>query len=234
MQISEFSLVSGLLLGLASSLHCAAMCGGIASGVVFMFDPATPGDRARVVLTAQLGRISAYVLAGTLLGTIGASAYGAFDLSAGYELFRWGAAAALMWVGLSVAGLLPSPAALDRRLGRVSVRANEVAGRLRGARHLGPLAAGMAWGAMPCPMVYAGLFTAVLSGSALAGAIVMLGFGLGTLPAVTVTAYGIATLGRIEARTGSRMLLGIAIAAFGLATAYPQGPGAALLCLTPG
>ena len=36
-QISELSLLSGVALGLASALHCAAMCGGIASGVVFFF-----------------------------------------------------------------------------------------------------------------------------------------------------------------------------------------------------
>ncbi len=43
MHINEFSLTGGVLMGLASALHCAAMCGGIASGVVFLFDPKSPG-----------------------------------------------------------------------------------------------------------------------------------------------------------------------------------------------
>src|SRR3569832_1659169 len=44
------------------------------------------------------------------------------------------------------------------------------------------LALGGLWGWVPCGMVYCVLLTAMLSGSALAGAGVMLAFGLGTLP----------------------------------------------------
>jgi sulfite exporter TauE/SafE len=44
------------------------------------------------------------------------------------------------------------------------------------------LAAGALWGWLPCGMVYSVLVTAMLSGSAAGGALVMLAFGLGTLP----------------------------------------------------
>jgi sulfite exporter TauE/SafE len=44
------------------------------------------------------------------------------------------------------------------------------------------LAFGAVWGWLPCGMVYSVLVTAMLSGSAVAGAAVMLAFGLGTLP----------------------------------------------------
>jgi sulfite exporter TauE/SafE len=234
MQISEFGIISGLLLGFASALHCAAMCGGIASGVAFMFSLGTPAARAKVLLTAQGGRITAYVIAGAVLGAIGTGAYGAFDRSSGHELFRWGAAAALMWVGLSVAGLLPQPVLLHRIGGGFAAGVSRYASRYRSSALVGPFAAGLAWGAVPCPMVYAALFTAVLSGSLLTGAVVMLGFGLGTLPATLATAYGVTFLARIEARALTRTLLGLAIALFGIAAAYPQAPGAALLCLSPG
>ena len=43
MEALFLALVSGLVLGLASSLHCAGMCCGIASSILFMFDP--PQDR---------------------------------------------------------------------------------------------------------------------------------------------------------------------------------------------
>ena len=43
-------------------------------------------------------------------------------------------------------------------------------------------AAGALWGWLPCAMVYSVLVTAMLSGSAAAGALTMLAFGLGTLP----------------------------------------------------
>ena len=42
--------------------------------------------------------------------------------------------------------------------------------------------AGMAWGWLPCGLVYSVLVSAVAAGSATSGAALMLAFGLGTLP----------------------------------------------------
>jgi uncharacterized protein len=44
------------------------------------------------------------------------------------------------------------------------------------------VAAGLLWGWIPCGMVYAALPLALVAGGPLAGALVMLAFGLGTLP----------------------------------------------------
>lgn len=233
MQINEFGLLGGALLGLASSLHCAAMCGGIASGVVFLFDPQRPLDRARVLFSAQAGRIAAYVIAGAILGATGAGFLGAFDREGAYRLLQWGGAVTLMWIGLSVAGLLPSLSLLDRRVARLSAA---IAGALSGLRRYpaaGPFASGLAWGAMPCPMVYAALFTATLTGSLAGGATLMAGFGLGTLPAVTATAFGVTALARVETKAYARGLIGLAIAVLGFSTVYPGSPTAGLLCLAP-
>jgi sulfite exporter TauE/SafE len=233
MQINEFSLLGGVLLGLASALHCAAMCGGIASGVVFLFDPKSPWDRARVLMGAQAGRILAYVIAGAILGAAGASLYGAFDHAAAYRLLQWAGAVTLMWIGLSVAGLLPSLSLLDRYVAVFSGWISKVLGRFRRFPVAGPFAAGLGWGTIPCPMVYAALFTATLTGSAAGGATLMAGFGLGTLPAVTLTAFGVTTLARVEAKAFARGAIGLAIAVLGFSTVYPSSPTAGLLCLTP-
>jgi len=233
MQINAFSLAGGVLLGLASALHCAAMCGGIASGVVFLFDPKRPVDRARVLMTAQAGRIAAYMIAGAILGAAGAEFYGLFDRAAAYRLLQWAGAVTLMWIGLSVAGLLPSLSLLDRRLAVLSAAIASVLARFRRYPVIGPFAAGLGWGTIPCPMVYAALFTATLTGSAAGGATLMAGFGLGTLPAVTATAFGVTMLSRIEARAAARAVIGLAIAVLGFSTVYPSSPTAGLLCLTP-
>jgi sulfite exporter TauE/SafE len=233
MQINELSLLGGVLLGLASALHCAAMCGGIASGVVFLFDPKRPADRALVLMSAQGGRVLAYVIAGAILGAAGAGLYGAFDQAAAYRLLQWAGAVTLMWIGLSVAGLLPSLSLLDRPLSALSGRISATLARLRRYPVLGPFAAGLGWGTIPCPMVYAALFTATLTGSAAGGATLMAGFGLGTLPAVTLTAFGVTTLARVEAKAFARGLIGLAIAVLGFSTVYPSSPTAGLLCLTP-
>ena len=64
--------VSGLLSGLAASLHCAGLCGGIAA----MLMPALPGGgalSARIRLSflakMQAGRAAVYVAAGTAAGS---------------------------------------------------------------------------------------------------------------------------------------------------------------------
>ncbi len=233
MQINEFSLAGGVLLGLASSLHCAAMCGGIASGAVFLFNPQRPLERVRVLMSAQAGRIGAYVIAGAILGAAGAGIYGAFDHAAAYRLLQWAGAVTLMWIGLSVAGLLPSISLLDRRVAALSAAVSGRLARFRGFRVTGPFAAGLAWGTIPCPMVYAALFTAMLSGSGAGGAVLMAGFGLGTLPSVTATALGVTLLARVEAKATARGLIGLAIAVLGFSTVYPSSPTAGLLCLTP-
>lgn len=43
---------------------------------------------------------------------------------------------------------------------------------------------GMVWGWLPCGLVYTALAWALASGTAAGGAVLMLGFGLGTLPAL--------------------------------------------------
>ena len=184
-------------------------------------------------MSAQAGRIAAYVVAGAILGTAGAGLYGAFDHAVAYRLLQWAGAVTLMWIGLSVAGVLPSLSLLDRRVAALSDAISRVLGHFRRFPIGGPFAAGLGWGTIPCPMVYAALFTATLTGSAAGGATLMAGFGLGTLPAVTLTAFGITMLARVEAKAFARGVIGLSIAVLGFSTVYPSSPTAGLLCLTP-
>jgi hypothetical protein len=62
----------GLLLGLASSLHCVGMCGAIASSMMFAFSPGDAAvDRARALIAAQAGRVLVYGAAGAVVGAVG-------------------------------------------------------------------------------------------------------------------------------------------------------------------
>jgi sulfite exporter TauE/SafE len=184
-------------------------------------------------MTAQAGRVMAYIVAGAILGAAGAGLYGAFDHAVAYRVLQWAGAATLMWIGVSVAGLLPALSALDRRVAGMSAALSSTLARFRRFPVLGPFGAGLGWGTVPCPMVYAALFTAMLTGSAAGGATLMAGFGLGTLPAVTLTAFGVTTLARVETKALARSAIGLAIAVLGFSTVYPASPTAGLLCLTP-
>ncbi len=250
----ELSFLGGLLLGLASSLHCAAMCGPIASSYLLVM---APQDRARarlrVLLTAQVGRAISYCVAGAILGAAGAHVVHLFDRAFAFRIMEWIAALTLMGIGLSVAGLLPSLAGLDRALPRLFSPITQGLGRLAASASLGappgagearlagyrlrniatPLVSGMVWGMVPCGMVYAALFTAMLAGSAGRAALIMAGFALGTVPSVTVSALGVTALPKLARKDRARLIVGLAIVMIGVATLWAAAPGSALFCVPP-
>jgi sulfite exporter TauE/SafE len=226
--VNELTLLGGLLLGLASSLHCAGMCAGI-SGSLMMLAP--PGEAAwRVAVPLQAGRVASYVTAGGLVGGFGAGVFGLLEQGTAYRLMQWAGAAALAWAGLSLLGVVPPLRALDRLAGpltRIQLRAGYAHG------FAARLAAGAAWGLLPCGMVYAALIYALLGGSAWIGAMVMAGFGLGTVPAVMLAGLGVRRLrhGGVAAR--GRRLAGAALLMVAGATLLVHPGADGPLCLTP-
>jgi sulfite exporter TauE/SafE len=75
---------------------------------------------------------------------------------------------------------------------------------------------GALWGWLPCGMVYSVLLTAMMAGSALSGAAVMLAFGLGTLPMLlSMGMLGAQLRGWIQRRP-VRVASGLVVLGFGL------------------
>jgi len=221
----------GLLLGFASSLHCAAMCGAIASSLMFAFSHGERGGRRlEPLLAAHAGRLLMYVAAGAALGAFGATIYGAFDHAHAYVFMRWAAAVALGWIGLSVAGLAPSLAGADRLAAPVASALKLGGGSIVALNRAGAFASGLAWGLLPCGMVYGALFYAMLSGGALQGATVMAGFGLGTLPSVTAVALGATSFRRLARRARARLAVGLGIMAFAAASLAVPPASITALC----
>ncbi|HEY4540940.1 MAG TPA: sulfite exporter TauE/SafE family protein, partial [Noviherbaspirillum sp.] len=98
-------------------------------------------------------------------------------------------------------------------------------------------ALGALWGWVPCGMVYSVLLTAMASGSAASGAMVMLVFGLGTLPML----FGLGMLGTTllawSRKRAARIVCGALVLAFGLAGLVRAASGLSLgwvdaLCIT--
>lgn len=171
-------LLAALLAGLTGSLHCAAMCGGIATG----FSSMGPRD-LRYVIEPNLGRVLGYVIAGAAAGAIGGTLVGITKnpwLALG---LRTAAGLVLVIVALRL---------LDRR-GRLSFLTRGGTGiwqRMRPLqRHLLPadshgkrLALGVLWGWLPCGLSTHLLVVAWLQADVRSGAMTMAAFGLGTLP----------------------------------------------------
>lgn len=230
MDFLVYAITAGFGLGLASTLHCAGMCGSLAASLIHAGAPGSARDGARLVAEVHAGRIASYVLAGALVGGLGGSALSWLDREAAFRLVHWAGAVALLWIGLSMAGLLPALSGLDRLLAPLS---NAVARATRAprGRTASAVGAGLAWGLMPCAMVYGALFTALMSGSALGGGAVMLAFGAGTLPGLIAATLGVSALARAGSRQHLRVAAGLAIAGLGVLSAWTPLAHNDVLCL---
>lgn len=225
------SLVWGLSLGFASSLHCAGMCGPIGCSIL-MLDPlsATPASRAKRIAVAQAGRIMIYGVGGVAFGIFGAGLYGVANLEAAHGILQWIAAITIMWTGLSVAGLAPAIAGFDGLMLPAARLVSTMRQAGAGSGLTGAMLSGVVWGLTPCAIVYTALFNSLLAGSIADGAALMIAFGIGTVPAVTASSLGLyrATL---AVRGRSRLWAGAALVAGGALGLLLTAPGSPL-CIT--
>jgi sulfite exporter TauE/SafE len=238
--MNGLNLLPVFLVGLAGSVHCAGMCGGIVSAL-----SAVPAGR-RVIPIAQAargtalrmaaynaGRIASYMLAGAIAGGL---AGGAASLG---KIAHWqNAAFGLANLMLIALGLYLMNA--WRGLARVESAGGALWRRIQPLlRPLLPidtplkaLGLGGLWGWVPCAMVYSMLLTAALSGSAVLGAAVMLAFGLGTLPMLTALGLLGARVRQGLQRPALRTACGLLVLAFGaLGLLRASGAAAPLLQL---
>ena len=90
------TVLAALVAGLLGGLHCAVMCGGIATGLHAM----APGAPLAVACQANLGRIGGYVLAGALAGGLGGGVLRLLRIDALALGLRMAAGLALVLVAL--------------------------------------------------------------------------------------------------------------------------------------
>ena len=220
--MTEWALPLALALGgFASGLHCAGMCGGIAAGFTLM----RRRDLWKRQLAFNAGRITSYAAGGALAGALGsAAAYAAAVLPMQTFLYFFAGVFALL-AGVHLAGI-GFPLARFERIGvPIWRRVQPIAARLLPARTLPQsYLAGLAWGWVPCGLVYGALAAAVFAGGAIEGAAAMAAFGLGTLPwllAAGVLAARLRAAIRLRLAGGVLMMglggVGIAHAARGIA-----------------
>ena len=219
------AILSGLVMGLASSLHCAGMCGPI--GCAMLLSNGTLDPR-RALLVAQAGKLAAYTLLGAAFGIFGAGIYGVLNLQIAHKVLQWSASLTIVWMGLATLGLVPAMAGLDRVFAPAAAAVGGLRSRWTGSGYGGLAAAGLVWGAMPCAMVYMALFNSVLSGSWVNGAAMMAAFGLGTVPAVTLSVLGLMRVRRLGNAPGGRWWAGSALAASGVVGLLLTVPGSPL------
>lgn len=220
----------GLLLGLGSSLHCAGMCGPIGCSLLSLGAPSEArATLALRIALMQVGRIAAYIGLGVVAGEVGAGIIARFDMTQVHQVLQWVAASVVIWLGLSTAGMVPSLAGADRVFMPVAQGLARMRLLLSGGGPELALAGGLLWGLTPCAMVYAAVLNSLLTATPADGALLMLAFGLGTVPAVvasTLVLFGARRVPR-PGRRGAGLLM-IAAGLLALALTVPGSP----LCIT--
>jgi len=235
--MSAAAFLSMFLVGLLGSTHCLGMCGGIVTALTVRL----PGDRPRrmLQLAYHAGRLATYTAAGTLAAGLGSAAL-LLDGLLPVQIALY-VAAQLMLVALGLY-LLGISRYLDvfERAGRTLWRRLQPAASRLPSPGSAPraFAYGLLWGLLPCGLVYSVLAIALVSGSLASGALIMLAFGLGTLPALLAAGTLLPGLqGMLRAQSARRAAGGIIIAfgLFGLTYAgeLEHIAGNSIFCRTP-
>ena len=191
----DITLLSAFIVGLLGSTHCLGMCGGIVSALTFGLRDdlrRSPWRLGLYLLAYNAGRISSYVAAGLLAGAVGAGALGVLPSNSARWAVKLVTGGFMVALGLYLAGWWPGLQIVEKWGGVWWRRIEPFGRRLLPVNHpLKALAFGLVWGWLPCGMVYAALAWALAAGSARDGSLLMLAFGLGTLPmllAIGITA----------------------------------------------
>lgn len=254
--MTALSLLPIFMIGLLGSVHCVGMCGGIVSAfsiasptrrnfpiAVTAHTAAMPATRALDsslrVISYNIGRIGSYAVAGAIAGGLAGGARALAGASVLQMGGYWLANVMLVLLGLYLMDAWSGLTRLESAGQLIWRRINPL------TKYLLPLdspakllAVGALWGWLPCGMVYSVLLTAMFTGSALAGASVMLAFGLGTLP----TLFAMGLLGtKLKAwmqRRAVRVASGLIVLSFGVLGLVRVANGLpmswlAVFCITP-
>nr|WP_258240329.1 sulfite exporter TauE/SafE family protein [Pseudidiomarina homiensis] len=210
--IMTLDLFAAFLMGLAGAGHCLMMCGGLAGAIHHQQSKVA---NLSALLFYNAGRLSSYMIAGALVGLLSQAAISGFSPAlltlrflAAFFLIALGCYLGGWWLGLSKLEHLGRP--LWQRLA-------PYAGKLRQSNSLmSRYVAGMVWGWLPCGLVYSALSWSALSASPVNGALYMLAFGLGTLPAMLAFGWFSGALQSILKGQGFRQAMGVLMIVYGL------------------
>lgn len=210
----EVSLFSLFLAGLMGGGHCLGMCGGIVAALGFRLPP---GRQALILAGYNAGRVASYTLLGALAGGIAGFGLAQSGIASLQLTLYVAANLLIVAMGLYLAGLSSALTRVEA-LGRpVWARLQPLTRRLLPVRTLGQsLAAGALWGWVPCGLVYSAMLSALASGSAGRGALVMLAFGAGTLPNLLLMGAFADALRRLMQKRPVRLAAGLTVVGLGL------------------
>ncbi|SYZ81315.1 membrane copper tolerance protein [Vibrio paracholerae] len=209
--------IGAWVIGLLGAGHCLGMCGGI-SGLLSLNQP---HRSPRLLLYYNLGRLLSYAIIGGIVGGLTSSLTALIDIQSALTWLRILAALLMVVLGLYIGrwwfGLL-----WLEKIGQKIWPLISPLGKsflpLKQQWHALPF--GLIWGWLPCGLVYSMLTWAAVAGSFSQGAAIMLAFGLGTLPAMLATGWGVTKITYWQKSIFVRRGAALLIITYGLYTAY--------------
>ncbi len=213
-------LFSVFLMGLLGGVHCFGMCGGI----VAMLTAAIPEKQrsslknsSRFHLSYNLGRILSYIVMGALFGGMGYLFRSQLSVNSMDMVIRVLPAVLMIVVGLYILNINLGIRRLEYLGSKLWEKIQPLSKRFLPIKNLkSAFYFGLLWGGIPCGLVYSTLALSLLSGSAYEGGLIMLSFGLGTLPALLVMSGFSSKLSSLFYKPMIRKFSGILIISLGI------------------
>lgn len=182
----EFTYITAFTVGLMGGVHCVGMCGGIVGALSF----ASSQDKnsrfsslLSLLLAYNFGRVFSYTLAGGLMGALGWLVGVWTDIQFIQILLQLIAGVFMLMMGLYISGWWMGLARIETAGAYIWKYIQPIAQNLLPVKTpLHAVLLGLLWGWLPCGLVYSVLVWSVSAGSFQQGALLMLSFGLGTLP----------------------------------------------------
>lgn len=198
-QLADTGMGYGMLfvIGLITSVHCVAMCGGINISQCIPQGESEKSGLAvlRPALAYNLGRVCSYTAVGFVLGLAGflIGGGGEVGISILFQgILKMAAGLFMVIMGVNMLGLFPG-------LRRFTVRVPKSLARSIGKKRAGnnrPFLVGILNGFLPCGPLQSMWLVALAAGNPLAGALSMLLFSLGTVPLMLGLGSIVSVLGR--------------------------------------
>lgn len=201
-QLVEVGMGYGMLfvIGLVTSVHCVAMCGGINLTQCIPQTERVEGESRFLALRPaflyNFGRVISYTAVGFVVGGIGSAitfsntAQGILKLIAGVFM---------VIMGINMLDIFPWLRKLNPRMPMF------IAGKVNGvkAKNSSPLIVGLLNGFMPCGPLQAMQIYALSTGNPFTGALSMFLFSLGTVPLM----FGLGALSSILSKTFTKKIM---------------------------
>jgi len=211
------TLAGAFLVGLLGGVHCAGMCGGIVGALTIGLPQGKSIQQLPYHLGYNSGRIFSYVVAGGIMGGLGLLLAEIVAIDKVQQILLIIAGIIMILLGLYLADWW-------RILTRVEAMGVPLWKKLEplGRKFMpvrSPLQAfvlGLVWGWLPCGLVYTALIWSISSGGVISGALLMLAFGLGTLPNLLLIGVAAGGLQQFIRKLWVKRFAGLLVIGFGI------------------